>query len=359
MRTFILFFSLNFLCTSLWSQLQPGFDKEEYIEMLVLASRQGDSTWWKGMPEPKRFERIYRSRELGLKNRWDLWYSQEDNTAVISLRGTTADGDSWLENFYSGMVPATGEIAVSNQEKFAYKLANDARAAVHGGWLIGMCHLAADILPKVDSSYRAGVRNFMVTGHSQGGALSYLLTAYLHHAIKDGKLPSDIKVKTYCSAAPKPGNLYFAHDYDYMTRAGWAFNVINTADWVTETPMTVQSLEDLNTTNPFKDVDVALRNQGAITRSVIKRIYNKMKNGLEDARDEFIKYLGERAGDEVEKKLPYYQREEYEKSFYYTRAGHIITLLPDEEYYKQWPDNASMVFTHHLLQPYLYLVMKW
>lgn len=341
------------------AQLRPGFDKEEYIEMLSLASRQGDSSWWKGIPEPKYFQRIYRSEETGLKNRWDLWRSNEEKVIVVSIRGTTADGDSWLENFYSGMVPATGVLSISDTEEFSYKLADDKRAYVHAGWLIGMCHLAKDILPRIDSCYKEGVRDLVITGHSQGGALSYLLTAYLLHSRKDGKLPADLAIKTYCSAAPKPGNLYFANDYDYLTREGWAFNVINTADWVPETPMTVQTLEDFNTTNPFKDIDGALGNQNGLTKLILRRVYNKMKSGVENARDQFVEYLGERAGLEVKKKLPYYKRSVYENSFHYVRAGRIITLLPDEEYFKKWPDDSGMVFTHHLLQPYLFLVKKY
>jgi predicted esterase len=50
-----------------------------------------------------------------------------------------------------------------------------------------------------------------IMGHSQGGAIAYLLTAHLLSLQKENKIPSEIVFKTYCSAAPKPGNLHFAY----------------------------------------------------------------------------------------------------------------------------------------------------
>jgi hypothetical protein len=51
-------------------------------------------------------------------------------------------------------------------------------------------------------------------------AISYLLTAYLYHLQKSGRLQADIRFKTYASAGPKPGNLYFAYQYEAMTKGG-------------------------------------------------------------------------------------------------------------------------------------------
>jgi hypothetical protein len=34
----------------------------------------------------------------------------------------------------------------------------------------------------------------------------------------------------------KTGNLYFAYDFDYITRGMKAFTIVNTDDWVPETP---------------------------------------------------------------------------------------------------------------------------
>ncbi|HPN72156.1 MAG TPA: hypothetical protein PLZ32_21680, partial [Saprospiraceae bacterium] len=77
-------------------------------------------------------------------------------------------------------------------------------------------------MPKIDSLYKTGTKEFLIMGHSQGGAIAYLMTSYLYNLQQLGQLPIDIKFKTYCSAAPKPGNLYYAYEYEAMTQGGWA-----------------------------------------------------------------------------------------------------------------------------------------
>lgn len=126
--------------------------------------------------------------------------------------------------------------------------------AMHTGWLICTAYLSRDILPRIDSLYKTVVKDFIITGHSQGGAISYLLTAYFINLREQKVLPTDLRIKTYCSAAPKPGNLYFAYDYEARTQSGWAFNVVNTADWVPESPFSVQTTGDYYTLNPFSGI---------------------------------------------------------------------------------------------------------
>ena len=148
-----------------------------------------------------------------------------------------------MENFYAGMVTANGTIQIAENEKFIYKLANDHRAGVHAGWLTGLASLAPDIIEKINANYAAGIKEYILMGHSQGGAIAYLLDSYIHYDTL-GLLPDDIIVKTYNSAAPKPGNLYYSYDYDYINIGGWALHVVNTVDWVPQTPISVQVLDD-------------------------------------------------------------------------------------------------------------------
>src|ERR1700754_371477 len=81
--------------------LHPGFDGAEYRQLLQIGFlrnviKLSDST-----------ERIggytlhYRSAEVGLKNRWDMWYREDRHVAAINIRGTIGDAVSWLENFYA------------------------------------------------------------------------------------------------------------------------------------------------------------------------------------------------------------------------------------------------------------------
>lgn len=337
--------------------LQPGFDPAEYIELLKVSARFGDSTYVASFPAPQRFKPVYRSPIVGLDNRWDLW-TDNAQTAVISVRGTTANSTSWLANFYAAMVPAKGDLQISDTETFAYNLAENPKAAVHVGWLVATAFLSKDMLPKLDSSYRKGVRNIVITGHSQGGAIAYLLTAHLYSLQKAGRLPADIRFKTYCSAGPKPGNLYFAYAYEAMTQGGWAFNVVNSADWVPEVPLSIQTLNDFNATNPFSGAPDVIKKQKLLNRIVLKHVYNNLTKPALKAQRNYQRYLGNIASKTVQKNLNGYVAPEYYNSNHYVRTGQIVVLLADSAYYRQYPDSKEKIFIHHYHPPYLLLTER-
>jgi hypothetical protein len=301
----------------------------------------------------------YSSRVVGLENYWQLWKS-DSGKAVISIRGTTASMQSWLANFYAAMVPAQGTLRLSETDSFPYKLAADPKAAVHIGWLVSTAYLSKDIVPRIEKLYNEGIKDIFITGHSQGGAISYLITAHLYSLQKQGLLPSDIRFKTYCSAAPKPGNLYFAYEYEASTQDGWSYNVVNSADWVPESPFSIQTTSDFNTTNPFTEAPEAISRQKFKTRIALKHVYNKLDKPTRKAQRNFEKYLGDKAGNLIKKYLPDYQEPEYFKSNHYVRTGATIVLLADADYYIKYPSsNRKNVFGHHFPEQYLYLLDRW
>ncbi|MFH1119143.1 MAG: lipase family protein [Bacteroidota bacterium] len=336
-------------------QLQPGFDKAEYREMLKMAACVVDTPWQNSKLVPDKFRLIFRSPVIGLDNRWDLWID-EGSVAVISIRGTTEKTESWLENFYAAMVPASGSMKLTADQTFTYKLSENPRAAVHIGWLMATGYMSQGILSKIDSCYRRGIWDFIITGHSQGGGISFLMTAYLLNLQKNGALPADIRFKTYCSAAPKPGNLYFAYDYENMTYGGWAFNVVNSADWVPETPLSIQTIQDFNAVNPFVQAEKTIKKQKLPTRLAMGYAYGKLDRPTRRAVKNYRKYLGKVAGKFVNKSLPGFQSPDYLFANHYVRTGSTIVLYADEMYYKNYPDNTDNVFIHHMAGPYLYLL---
>jgi hypothetical protein len=355
-RVAILLICCLFSLPGYTQRLQQGFDKAEYIELLKISARQGDKENPKNVPAPTRSKKLYRSEITGMDNRWDL-YLRDDNVAVISIRGTTSNTISWVENLYSAMVPAQGEITLTDNYKLNYHLADDEKAGVHIGWLIGMGFLAADILPKIDSCYKAGVKDYLIMGHSQGGAIAFLLTSHLYNLRKTGKLPADIHFKTYSSAGPKPGNLYYAYDYEAMTE-GWAFNVVNAADWVPETPVSVQTVKDFNKVSPTADADRTIGKQKFPKNIVLRHVYKRMsKPGLK-AQKRYRKYLGNMIAGTVHKHIKQYKPPKYLKTTHYVRTGRTIVLMPDEDYYKQFPDSKENIFVHHTIRPYLFLTNK-
>ncbi|MDG1261656.1 MAG: lipase family protein [Flavobacteriales bacterium] len=345
------------ICFGQNSLLKPGYHTEEYLEMIRISTRQLDSLYNPDLPAPKYFERAYRSKPMGLDNRWELWVSG-DSLAAISIRGTTKNQSSWVENFYSVMVPAKGSLHISNDFIFDYQLCENEKAAVHCGWLIGTASLVRDIMPKIDSCFQAGIKDFYITGHSQGGAISFLMASYLESQKNSGRLDSTITFKTYCSAAPKPGNLYFAYEYEATFQKGWAYNIVNSADWVPEGPFTIQTIDDYNYSNPFKGARDQLKSSPFLERTALTFAFNRLDKPTKRANKNFQKYLGREMSDVVTNYLPEYQNPKFYNSSNYVRAGHTIVLFADKDYYVLFPDEDENIWKHHMFESYLFLAEK-
>jgi hypothetical protein len=337
--------------------LVPGFNKQEYISLIRISAAQAGMLHDEEEADSSTYSKNYQSPELGLLNQWELW-TNHNGVAVISIRGTVRDYISWLENFYAAMVPAKGSLQLEKNYRFDYNLAGDSKAAVHTGWLIGTGMLVRDMLPKIDSLYHSGIKNLLIMGHSQGGAIAYLLTSHLYSLRNEGKIPSDIVIKTYCSAAPKPGNLYYAYAYEAMTE-GWAFNVVNAADWVPEMPVSVQTTTDYNYINPFFHAADIINSQTLVKRIILKRALRKLSDPQRKSQEEYLHYLGDEIYTLVKRALPEYEKPVYFKSINYVRTGKTIVLLPDEAYYSVFPDDLQHLFRHHLFEPYLFLINRY
>jgi hypothetical protein len=357
----VLILTGQFVLNQLFAQnLKPYFNKEEYRELLYISAKTNtpDGKTF-DIPAPEHYSMIYRSGVIGLDNRWDLWINESNRIAVVSLRGTTAKAESSLENLYAAMVSASGKLVIAESDTFSYALASDPKAAVHVGWLLSMAYLSRDILPRIDSLYRVGVKDILLMGHSQGGAINYLLTAYLYSLQKQKMLPDDIRFKTYCSASPKPGNLYFAYYYEFITGNQWAVNVVNTADWVPETPISIQTLNDFNRTNLFKNTKSEIKKLKFPKNIILKSVYNKLDKPTKNAQQRYEKYLGEMTSKYIVKRLKGFTPPEYFKSNNYVRTGNTIVLFADGEYFEIYPEESNDVSTHHNFKPYLFLLEKY
>jgi Lipase (class 3) len=357
-------FTLLLLTSEITAQnqaLKPGFDPIEFLDLLqVIETTHKDSIQAgtvKGLT--LKHELLYRSPEMGLKNRWEFWL-REDGIGVICIRGTVQHASSWMENFYAAQIPATGNLQINDSTNFKYKLSNDEKAAVHVGWTLGLAHLGPDIKKMITvMNQEKNTTRFIIMGHSQGGALAFLVTSYLHYLSQSNELPAGLNFKTYCSAAPKPGNMYYAYDFDFITRNGKAFTVVNTADWVPESPFTVQIINDFNSGNPFSDISSLLGSQKGVVKWYLKSMYNKMDKGTLKAQKRLDKYLGHKVYSQVKKVLPQFREPEYAKTSNYMRAGIPIVLQPDAEYKSIFPDDPKKTFMHHAFKPYEMMIKKY
>ena len=355
-KVFFALLLIGVMHTALSQQLKPGFQKGEFREMMLISARTtADTAYAAKFPPPEHFKMIYQSQPIGLDNLWDLWIS-DNKVAVISIRGTTRKTESWLANLYAAMVPAKGILQLSSTDTFAYNLASDPHAAVHVGWLLSTAYLSKEIVPKVQELSGQGYKDMLIVGHSQGGGISYLLTSYLYQLQQEGRISKDIRFKTYCAAAPKPGNLYYAYDYEAKTQGGWAFNVVNTADWVPEVPMSIQTLKDFNAVNPFVNAEMMIKKQKFIKRLALKHVYNKLSKPTARAQKNYEKYLGKMTSKMVQEHIKGYVPPAYYSSNHYVRTGKTIVLVPNEDYHKKYPDDTSEIFIHHLHAPYLFLL---
>lgn len=364
MKKFSLIFpGLLFFALTQAQQLKPGYDKMEFIEILKMDYLIAiDTSEWKNPakipPLDPKYKFVYRSKLIGLQNMWDLWLSNE-GIAVINIRGTDIKPNpvSWLVNFYAAMVPAKGKLELEKNFIFDYHLSDDDKAAVHVGFLISTGYLSRDILPKIDSLYKKGIKEFIIAGHSQGGAITFLLTSYLEDLKTKNRIPKDVRFKTYSSAAPKAGNLYYAYTYEALTR-DWAFNTVNTADWVPEVPFSVQTVNDFTDVNPFKNIKPMMKKQKFGARIALKHVYKKLSKPSFKAQKEYQNYLGKMVAKAVKKNLIEFKAPEYYDSNNYVRIGTIIVLYADEEYKKLYPTNPEQVWLNHGIERYLYLTEK-
>lgn len=360
-KKYISFFSILLLSFSLLSAqtLKPGFDKKEYRELMRIsaATAATDTNMAKEISLPHDFKMIYQSEIIGMDNLWDLWVDNQGR-AAISIRGTTRNIESWLANFYASMVPAKGEIEYKKDAFFTYNLASHPEAGVHVGWLLSTAYLSEDIIPKIVEQYQNNINDFFIIGHSQGGGIAYLLTSHLMSLQKSGVLPKDIQFKTYCSAAPKPGNLFYAYEFESQTQEGWAYNVVNAADWVPEVPITIQTLNDFNKVNPFVDAKSNIKTKRITQKLMLNHVYHQLDRPTKKALRKYHKYLGEMVFTAVQEHLQGIDEPIYFDSYNYVRTGNFIVLNPDEKYYEQFPKETDDAFTHHSYQSYLYLLEK-
>ncbi|MCD8540625.1 MAG: hypothetical protein LRY55_13325 [Leadbetterella sp.] len=131
--------------------------------------------------------------------------------------------------------------------------------------------------------------------------------------------------------------------------------MINTADWVPEMPVSIQTLNDFNTVNPFINAKGLIKKQKFPNNLVLKRVYNQLNKPTRKAQKKYEKYLGQMASRLIQKNLTGFTPPLYYSSNYYVRTGTTIVLLPDENYFKVFPNDATKLFCHHLLEQYLFL----
>lgn len=244
-------FILSLFIVSLsYGQLTNGFNTLEVKDMIALCNSYTFLDLYESDADiiPEGYEKRHTSEVNALDNVFQIY--TKGNIGVINLRGSTAKKSSWLENFYSSMIPAAGEIWIGDK-KYNYIFSKDPEAHVHAGYALAICYLSEDLVEQISHLNQKGIYNICITGHSQGGALAQMLTAYLQN-LPSGTISSKNQFKTYAFASPMCGNQTFSNEYKQLNGNGYSFNVINPADLVPTFPLsyndsTLFSMADLKT----------------------------------------------------------------------------------------------------------------
>ncbi|HXD92006.1 MAG TPA: hypothetical protein VNX01_02270 [Bacteroidia bacterium] len=236
MKTFFFLISTTLLSAYSFAQLENGYNKAEVKDMIQLCNSFTFLELYDDDASilPPQYKKEYSSGIYGMDNKYQIYI--KDKIAIINLRGSTDQKISWLENIYFAMIPAKGVITISG-DKFHYCFAQDVNASVHAGYALGIAYMHNDIVYHINNLNKDGIYDFIITGHSQGGALANMLRAYLENLPPD-QISKKNKYKTYAFAPPMVGNKVFINEYKnrYCTNNS-SFNIINPADPVPDLPL--------------------------------------------------------------------------------------------------------------------------
>lgn len=230
----------------LYAQLVPGFNKEECRDMIALCCSFTFLNFYNDDSQiiPEGYVKIYNSEAIAMDNMYQVY--RKNDMAVICFRGSTSKKISWLANFHVAMLPAKGRIT-GDLGEINYCFSKAADATVHGGYAMAIAYMESDLKEQILKLYYQGVRDVIITGHSQGGALANLMMALLDHHINDS-LSEKVRYKTYSFAAPMVGNGIFVEDYNKRFCAkGLSYNIENTDDFVPGLPVKLYDDEDIAT----------------------------------------------------------------------------------------------------------------
>lgn len=305
---------------SSFAQLEPGFKKEEARDMIAICNSFTFLDLYNSDEEilPPHYTKRYTSGVFGMDNKYQIY--QNGDVAVINLRGSTDKKISWLENIYSAMIPAKGIIEIPG-EKIEYCFAKDTSAAVHGGYALGIAYISKDILYHINGLHREGIDSFIITGHSQGGALANLLRAYLQN-LSPGKIPNAITFKTYAFAAPMVGNKAFAEEYNSRFCVNnTSFNLVNAADPIPQFPLSYN--ETISITDHLKTL--LFDKESFDFKDVLS---NRMAILFEDKLINLAQRLSTSASAQIAKDLGPAVMPGYVRDINYQKLGNRVELKP-------------------------------
>jgi hypothetical protein len=319
----ILFFLFAILFLPAAAQLEEGYSKKEVCDMIALCNSFSFQELFNSDAEiiPPEYKRIYTSPVLGMDNKYQIY--RNGMVAVINIRGSTAKKLSWLENFYSSMIPAKGKIVVNGKAN-EYCFSKEKNAAVHCGYALAIVIMSNDILPQIGKLNKQGLHTFIITGHSQGGALSHMLRAYLEN-LGPNKISKKNVYKTYAFACPMIGNKEFVTDYNAKYCATKSsYTIINPSDVVTLFPITYKD----GTYVTSDDLKTLLFKTDSFSFSGFA--FNLAVNFFEKHIAKTVNYMGNSLSKEISKDIGKVELPKPLENIGYHRMSNVIEIAAAE-----------------------------
>ena len=315
------------------AQLHPGFNPKEAKDLILLCNSftylelyGSDSA-----VIPESCQKIYTSPSYGMDNKFQVYI--QNGVGIINFRGSTDKKSSWLENLYSAMIPVEDVIQVDNN-KFYYKVGTDTEGAVHAGYILALSHFQEDVLIQLKNLNQKGIYSFIITGHSQGGALAQVLRASLEY-LPEEKASKKNTYKVYSFANPMIGNNNFAKEYNKKyAEKEMSFSLHNSEDLVPQMPMSYN--------------DSTYWKESALTILTREENFNKKNMLFEGAIQTFenpIKklsnVLSKNLNKQLEKDLGNIVMPKFRNDINYSHTGKLI-LLPPTEYPLELRDSTIL-----------------
>ncbi len=333
---------MPFITSICFGGLQKGFEKGEAKDMIAICNSFTFLDLYNSDNAiiPKGYKKRYTSGVFGMDNKYQIF--QKESVAVINFRGSTDKQLSWIENIYSAMIPAKGIIEVEG-DKFEYCFAINDSAAVHSGYALGIGYLYKDLIYQINILNHEGIYDFLLTGHSQGGALCNLLRTYLEN-VPDSIISKLNTFKNYAFAAPMVGNKEFANEYStrYCSDSS-SFNIVNIEDLIPAMPISYNdsNYAGTNLKSLFFDRE---------SFSIKKVLAEGGANLFQERISQLINRVGSSAAKKIGKELGTVQMPEYVKDINYHPICNRIELSPFE--YPKILKDSSILMNDSLMNIY-------
>ncbi len=207
-----------------------------------------------------------KSHTFGIfNNTWQLWQNVSENQYAVVFQGTELFNipEDLLFPLVRFELAAQVE-CLENTNSIKLQFPSAANAGAHAGFTYGALVMLPDVLFQLTQAIPPNGSTIFITGHSMGAAIATCATSILSEFVAQAKnftfplsvlfvwLSNISAWKTYVFAQPKPGNDYYSNEVNFnFSNNGLFYRTTQTLDWVPQTPLTLETLNDLNNPNPI------------------------------------------------------------------------------------------------------------